>query len=126
VRADRRPRCDRLADRLVGVAGAEVELDPGARRHVERCLRCQARAARQRRLHRALHAVQDDVVLPAPGLLSQVAASIDGADRLAPPARQATRRALRAAALGGIAAATAAGAAAVLVSRSRRRVALAG
>ena len=120
-------RCDQVADRLPAVAEGLDALDPGARRHVERCLRCQADAVQYRRVLRAMRALRTEVLVPAPGLVPEVLASLSEAGE-----RQAVRgmlRGRRAAYLGGLAAATAAaGAGAVVLTlRSRRaKVRLAG
>lgn len=115
-------RCEQAAEALPGVADGTVALDDRQRRHVERCLRCQAELAQYRRLLRTLRSLRDQVVEPTPGLLGEVLAALEEAGE-----RQAVRSALsgrRVAYLGGIAAAaTAAGAASaiVLVSRQTHR-----
>ncbi len=120
-------RCDQLADRLPAAAEGLEALDPTARRHVERCLRCQADAVQYRRVLRAMRALRTEVLVPAPGLLPEILAYVGEAGE-----RQAVRsllRGRRAAYLGGLAAATAAaGAGAVVLTiRSRRgKVRLAG
>jgi hypothetical protein len=113
-------RCDQLLDRLPAAAEGLEALDPAARRHVERCLRCQADAVQYRKVLRAMRALRTEVLVPAPGLLPEVLAAIGEAGE-----REAVRamfRGRRAAYLGGLAAATAAGAAGavVLTLRSRR------
>jgi hypothetical protein len=120
-------QCDELSIDLAGVADGSSRLDRAERRHVERCLRCQAELAQYRKLLRIMQAMRRDLVTPAPGMLGDVLAAIEAAGE-----RQAIRSVLtgrRAAYLGGIAAATAAGAAGaiVLASRSRKaRLPLAG
>src|SRR4051794_4511971 len=87
--------------------GAAADVDPGVVAHVEGCLRCQAELVQYRRLLRALHQLRTEVLEPAPGLLTDVLASIEAAGE-----RHAVRSLLhgrRAAYAGGIAAATAAG-----------------
>jgi hypothetical protein len=94
-------------------------LDVPARRHVERCLRCQADAVQYRRVLRAMRTLRTEVLEPAPGLLPEILASLAEAGE-----RQALRslvRGRRAAYLGGLAAATAAGAGAVVLTRRARR-----
>ena len=120
-------RCDQVADRLPAAAEGLEALDPAARRHVERCLRCQADAVQYRRVLRAMRALRTEVLVPAPGLVPEILAFVSEAGE-----RQAVRsllRGRRAAYLGGLAAATAAaGAGAVVLTiRNRRgKVTLAG
>jgi len=120
-------RCDQVADRLPAAAEGLEALDPAARRHVERCLRCQADAVQYRKVLRALRALRTEVLVPAPGLVPEILANLSEEAE-----RQAVRsllRGRRAAYLGGLAAATAAaGAGAVVLTiRSRRgKVRLAG
>ena len=106
-------RCDAIADQLAGVADGSAQLDARARRHVETCLRCQAEIVQHRKLLRALRAMRTEVLQPAPGLVSEVLAAIEEAAE-----RQAVRGMLtgrKVAYVGGIAAATAAGAAGAIV-----------
>src|SRR5690606_9519834 len=118
--------CDQVADRLSDVAEGTTLLDGPARDHVEQCLRCQAELVQYRKLFRALRAMRTEVLEPAPGLLPELLAGREEAAE-----RRALRsllRGRRAAYVGGIAAATAAGAAGaiVLATRVRRRMPLAG
>ena len=81
------------------------------------CLRCQAELVQYRRLLRALRALRTEVLEPAPGLLAEVLADLEAAGE-----RRAIRSLLsgrRAAYLGGLAAATAAGAAGAIVFAAR-------
>ena len=120
-------RCDQVAYRLPAAAEGLEALDPAARRHVERCLRCQADAVQYRRVLRAMRALRIEVLVPAPGLLPELLASLGEAGEQ--HALRSMIRGHRAAYLGGLAAATAAGAAGavVLTIRSRRgKVSLAG
>ncbi len=117
--------CDQVADALPGIIdGLEVaELD--VQRHVAACLRCQAELVQYRKVLRALHQLRTEVLEPAPGLVPDILAAIGAAGE-----RRAIHDLLngrRVAYVGGIAAATAAGAAgAILASRARsRRVRLA-
>ena len=57
-------RCDQVADRLPAAAEGLAALDPAARRHVERCLRCQADAVQYRRVLRAMRALRTEVLVP--------------------------------------------------------------
>lgn len=112
-------RCTDLGDQLGGVADGTHQLTRAERRHVESCLRCQADLVQYRRLLRTLRSLRTDVLEPAPGVLVDIFATLEHAGE-----RQAIRGVLhgrRAAYLGGIAAATAAGAAGALVLAARSR-----
>lgn len=114
-----RMQCEELRPELAGVVDGTARLDRSARRHVEHCLRCQAEVAQYRKLLRAMHNLRVAVLEPAPGLLADILATIEEAGE-----RHAVRSLLggrRAAYLGGIAAATAAGAAGAIVFASRSR-----
>ena len=113
-------RCDRVARSLPALADPEARLGPGDQAHVDRCLRCQARVAQYRRLSRALTGMRAEVVDPGSGLAVEVVARL--ADIGHQGVVEGSRRGRRVVYLGGIAAATAAGAAGaiVLASRSRR------
>ena len=117
-------QCDAVVDLLPDVADGSVLLDRTARRHVDSCLRCQAELVQYRKVLRMLHELRTEVLEPAPGLVPEVLAAIGAAGE-----RRAIHHLLngrRVAYVGGIAAATAAGAAgAILASRARRRVRLA-
>jgi len=117
--------CDTVAAALPGIVdGLDVaELD--LRRHVETCLRCQAELAQYRKVLRALHQLRTELLEPSPGLLPDVLVALEAAGERGAMRFLLTGR--RAAYLGGIAAATAAGAAGaiVLASRRHRRVAVA-
>ena len=122
------PTCAEVADLLAGVVDGTAKLDRAERRHVERCLRCQAELAQYRKLLRAMHSLRSSTATAPVGLVADVLAHLEAAGE-----RGAVRAALtgrRAAYLGGIAAAATAagaGAAIVLVSRGRKgRLPLAG
>jgi hypothetical protein len=111
--------CDDLSDDLSAAADGSTLLGGDERRHVESCLRCQAELVQYKKLLRAMHTMRTEVLEPAPGLL---------ADLLANVSERGERRAIRsmisghrAAYLGGLAAATAAGAAGAIVFASRAR-----
>ena len=113
-------RCEELSDGLAAAADGSVLLGRNERRHVERCLRCQAELVQYRRLLRALRTIRTEVLEPAPGLLTDILAGISESGE-----RHAVRQLLtgrKVAYVGGIAAATAAGAAGavVLATMSRR------
>jgi hypothetical protein len=112
-------RCEEIAGLLPGVADGTSELGDAARWHVERCLRCQAELVQYRKLLRALRTLRTEVLDPAPGLLSDILATVSEAGE-----RHAVRQLLsgrRVAYVGGIAAATAAGAAGAVVLASMTR-----
>ena len=121
-------RCDAVTERLPAALDDPAVLDPEETDHVGHCLRCQADLVQHRRVLRALRSLREEVLEPAPGLVTEVLAHIEEAGE-----RHAIRSLLtgrRAAYIGGLAAATAAAGAAgavVLVTRTRsRRLPLAG
>jgi hypothetical protein len=112
-------RCEELAGDLAAAADGSMLLGRNERRHVERCLRCQAEVVQYRKLLRAMHAMRTEVLEPAPGLLSDILANLEAAGE-----RRAIRSILtghKAAYLGGLAAATAAGAAGAVLYANRAR-----
>ena len=119
--------CQSVAEALPAIVDGLEVADLPMRHHVDACLRCQAELVQYRKVLKALHQLRTEVLEPEPGLLPDILSSIGAAGE---------RRAMgfllsgrRAAYLGGIAAATAAGAAGaiVLTTRARhRRVGLAG
>ena len=112
-------RCEQVAELLPGLVDPSTPRDREVVRHVEACLRCQAELAGYRRLLRALHQLRTEVLEPAPGLLADILVTIESAGE-----RRAMRNLLtgrRAAYVGGIAAATAAGAAGAIVLATRAR-----
>ena len=120
--------CEAVSEALGRLVETSEPADAVVARHVESCLRCQAELAQYRKLLRALRQLRTEVLEPSPGLLTDILASLEEAGE-----RRAIRSILtgrRGAYLGGIAAAaTAAGAAGVIVLASRarqRRVPLAG
>jgi hypothetical protein len=118
--------CEEIVEGLPGLLDHEVA-DRRVARHVDRCLRCQAELVQYRKLLRAMHTLRTEVLEPAPGLLTDILATLEAAGE-----RRAVRSMIhgrRAAYIGGLAAATAAGAAGaaiVFASRRSKRVRLAG
>ena len=120
-------RCEEVAELLPAISEGEVAVDDRrVARHVESCLRCQAELVKYRKLLNALHQLRTQVLEPAPGLLTDILATIEAAGE-----RRAIRSMLQGryvAYAGGVVAATAAaGVGAVLLAhRAReRRLALA-
>ena len=117
-------QCDEVADLLAASAEDGLIEDRAARRHVERCLQCQAEVVQYRKLLRALRTMRTEILEPAPGLLAEVLVGLEEAGE-----RHALRSALhgkKVAYIGGIAAAAtaaAAGGAIVLVRTRSRRLA---
>ena len=113
-------QCEDVAELLSDAAAdGSVALDRTTRCHVDRCLRCQAELVQYRKLLRALHNLRTEVLVPAPGLLSDILATIEEAGE-----RHAVRSLLKGrkvAYVGGIAAATAAGAAGAILFASKVR-----
>lgn len=122
-------RCEDLSELASATADDErtEALTRQAQQHLDTCLRCQAEIAQYRKLIKALKLLRTEVLMPAPGLLNDVLLSLEEAGE-----RGGLRLLLggrKAAYAGGLAMATAAGAAGVIVfvSRSRqRRMSLAG
>jgi hypothetical protein len=118
-------QCEDLNEALAAAAGGDTVLSRAERKHVERCLRCQAEVVQYRKLLRTMRTLRTDVLEPAPGLLADILANLEEAGE-----RHAVRSMLsgrRIAYLGGLAAATAAGAAGAIVFATRtRRARLAG
>jgi hypothetical protein len=112
-------RCEDLDTELSAAADGSRLLGPEQRQHVEQCLRCQAELVQYRKLLRAMRAMRTEVLDPAPGVLADVLAHLSEAGE-----RRAVRSLIsgrRGAYLGGLAAATAAGAAGALVYANRAR-----
>ena len=111
--------CDQVADALPGIVDGMEVADLEVQRHVAACLRCQAELVQYRKVLRALHQLRTVVLEPAPGMLPDILASIGAAGE-----RRAIHHLLngrRVAYVGGIAAATAAGAAGAIVLATRAR-----
>ena len=111
--------CDDVATALPGIVDGLDVADLELQRHVAACLRCQAELVQYRKVLRALHQLRTEVLEPAPGLLPDILASLEAAGE-----RRAMHHLLngrRVAYVGGIAAATAAGAAGAIFLASRAR-----
>ncbi len=112
-------RCDAVANDLAAAADGSRLLGRNERRHVERCLHCQAELVQYRKVLRAMRTMRTEVLEPAPGVLADILANLGAAGE-----RRAIRsliRGHRTAYLGGLAAATAAGAIGAVVFASRLR-----
>jgi hypothetical protein len=112
-------QCEDLTDDLSAAADGSALLGRNERRHVERCLRCQAELVQYRKVLRLMRAMRTEVFEPAPGVLSDILANLEAAGE-----RRAIRSMItghKAAYLGGLAAATAAGAAGAIVFANRAR-----
>ncbi len=111
--------CVTVAEALPGIVDGATVAGADISRHVETCLRCQAELAQYRKVLRALHQLRTEVLEPAPGLLPDILSSIGAASERGAMRFLLTGR--RAAYVGGIAAATAAGAAGAIVLATRAR-----
>jgi hypothetical protein len=112
-------QCEDLSADLSAAADGSLLLRAEQRAHVERCLKCQAELVQYRRLLKALRTMRTEVLEPAPGLLADILANVS---------EKGERRAIRSlvaghkgAYLGGLAAATAAGAAGAVIFAARTR-----
>jgi anti-sigma factor RsiW len=111
--------CTAVAEALPAIVDGGAVADLELRRHVETCLRCQAELAQYRKVLRALHQLRTEVLEPAPGLLPDIFAALEAVGERRAMHHLLTGR--RAAYVGGIAAATAAGAAGAIVLATRAR-----
>jgi hypothetical protein len=110
-------QCEELSTDLSAAADGSMLLGGEQRDHVEQCLQCQAELVQYRKLLRAMRTMRTEVLVPAPGLVADILANVSAAGE-----RRAIRSMIqgrRAAYLGGLAAATAAGAAGAIVFASR-------
>ena len=120
--ADTTLTCDEIAELLPEIVEGQKVADVGVTRHVNGCLRCQAELVQYRKLLKALRQLRTEVLEPAPGLLTDILATLEEVGEQS--AIRSLLHGRRAAYLGGIAAAaTAAGAAGaiVLAGRARRK-----
>lgn len=115
-------RCEQLTEDLSALADGSASLSVAERRHVEQCLRCQAEVAQYRKLLRALRSLRGDVVQPNPSLVDEIIAALEEmGDGVNVRSLVQGRRLVY---LGGLAAATAAGAAGyVFANRGKRPLA---
>jgi len=111
--------CDYVAEALPGIVDGLDVAHLDLQRHVAACIRCQAELVQYRKVLRALHQLRTEVLEPAPGLLPDILASLEAAGERRAMHHLLTGR--RVAYVGGIAAATAAGAAGAIVLASRAR-----
>lgn len=112
-------RCEELTEVLSAVSDGSERLSEAERWHVEHCLRCQAELVQYRKLLRALRAIRTEVLEPAPGLLNDILVSLVESGE-----RNAVRHLLhgrKVVYVGGIAAATAGAAGAVVLATMSRR-----
>ena len=127
VRSETLLTCEDVVERLSDARDGALSLDPDARRHVEGCLRCQAEALQQRKLRRALRGLRHELSAPAPGLLDELLTAVDtDAERRAGRLGVHGRRVAYVGGLAAAATAAGVGGAVVLVTRTRRRLPLAG
>ncbi len=70
--------CDGVGELLPAWVAGEVELDERARAHVAQCLRCQADAARYRRMLRTLHALRAEPGEALPPVMADILTEMDG------------------------------------------------
>jgi hypothetical protein len=110
--------CEDLSLQLAAVADDPAALAAPEAAHVAGCLRCQAELVQYRRLLRSLRDLRSHTVVPDEDLLVDLLTAL----RPSASVSRLHRRNRRAAYLGGIAAATA-GAAGALVLASRRSAA---
>lgn len=112
--------CDQVAAALPGIIDGDDVADLEVQRHVAACLRCQAELVQYRKVLRTLHQLRTEVLEPSPGLLPDILAAIEAAGERRAMTHLLSGR--RVAYVGGIAAATAAGAAgAILANRARHK-----
>jgi hypothetical protein len=116
-------QCEQLTDLLSATAGEPKLLEPEAKTHLEGCLRCQAELAQYRKLLKALQQLRTEVIAPAPGLVTDVLLRLE--ERGERKAVKSILQGRKAAYVTGIAAASlaAGGAAALVYSRRKFRVA---
>jgi hypothetical protein len=112
-------QCEQLSDHLAASDGGRLD-DETAQAHVETCLRCQAELAQYRKLLKALRTLRTEVLAPAPGLVTDILASLE--ERGERSAMRSAIKGRRLAYVGGVTLAATAGGAAALVVLSRRKL----
>ncbi len=110
------PSCEALADVLPGVGDGTSTLERADRRHVERCLRCQAEQVQYRKVIRAMRSLRPQLIEPDPDLLMEILSTV-----AADGGRGAIRSILDRHRVAYVAAATAATAAGAIVIAARTR-----
>ncbi len=115
--------CESAAQAVSLIAAGEPFGARRGREHVAECLRCQAEVAAYRRMLRVMRSMGDEELTPPAGALGDAIGMLHTAAAVARPGAPLPvgRGAVRAATVGGLTAATAAGAAGVLVWLGRRR-----
>ncbi|MDH3299567.1 MAG: hypothetical protein OES24_03580 [Acidimicrobiia bacterium] len=113
-----RTNCETFSLQLAGAVDGE-ELDPAAKSHFETCLRCQAELAQYKKLLRALASLRDQRLAVDDTLVNEILLALEPGGTVHRLQRlSSASRSRKAAYIGGIAAATA-GAAGALVIASR-------
>ena len=112
-------RCEQLTHHLAASDGSQLD-DEAAQAHVESCLRCQAELAQYRKLLKALRTLRTEVLTPAPGLVTDILTHIE--ERGERSAMRSALKGRRLAYVGGVTLAATAGGAAALLVLSRRKL----
>ena len=119
-------RCEEMALLMPATVDGDAPVALPVQRHIESCLRCQAELSRYRRMLRGLQLMRTQFLEPAPGLLATTLAAVsEASEQRAIRSLLTGKRLAYSAAIGGAVAAAGATAVAVLVTRARRRAALA-
>ncbi len=117
--------CEQVTELLPALVDSD-QRNPEVEAHVETCLRCQAEAARYRKLLRAMSLLRTRYLEPNPSVLAQALASLESdLERNAVRAALSGKRLAYAGAIGGTVA-TAATVAAFVARNRRRGLKLAG
>lgn len=114
-------QCEQITDQLPQLVDGG-HADASVVKHVEKCLHCQAELVQYRKLLKSLRQLRTEVLEPAPGLVADILAGLEGRAERAAIRSLLTGR--RVAYIGGIAVATAAAGAGAIVYASRARKAL--
>jgi hypothetical protein len=114
-------RCEQLTEHLAAVAADGADLsDDAAQAHVDTCLRCQAELAQYRKLLKALRTLRTEVLVPAPGLVTDILTNIEARGERS--AMRSVMKGRKLAYVGGVTLAATAGGAAALLVLSRRKL----